>query len=110
MTANPSRSQHRNVMNAALSKAIGWIESLQGYDRRRKTRLQLKHYPLLADRAAYTAANDLLMQFGVQAQSEAALRADRSRLAGNLIHFCHWRSIERAIDVLSNERPTGAIH
>jgi hypothetical protein len=59
---------------------------------------------------AWTEASDLLLRFGEHAQIEAAIRADRSRMAGNLIHFCRWRSIERAIEVLNTQRPTGTIH
>jgi hypothetical protein len=69
-----------------------------------------RNYPLFTDRAAWTEATDLILRFGEEAQCEAAIRADRSRMAGNLIHFCHWRSIERAIEVLNNESAIGTIH
>jgi hypothetical protein len=69
-----------------------------------------RHYPIFTDRAAWTEASDLMLRFGDHAQLEAALRADRSRIAGNLIHFCHWRSIERAIEVLNTESATGTLH
>jgi hypothetical protein len=69
-----------------------------------------RQYPIFTDRAAWAEASDLMLRFGSEAQSEAAVRADRSRIAGNLIHFCHWRSIERAIEVLNNESAMGTIH
>jgi hypothetical protein len=67
-------------------------------------------YPLVADRAAWTEASELMVLFGEHAQLEAAVRAHRSRTIGNLIDFCRWRSIERAIEVLSNEQAIGTIH
>jgi hypothetical protein len=69
-----------------------------------------RQYPIFTDGAAWAEASDLMLRFGSEAQSEAAVRADRSRIAGNLIHFCHWRSIERAIEVLNNESAMGTIH
>jgi len=69
-----------------------------------------RQYPIFTDRAAWAEASDLMLRFGSDAQSEAAVRADRSRIAGNLIHFCRWRSVERAIEVLNNESATGTIH
>ena len=48
--------------------------------------------------------------FGEMAVAEAAQRADRSRAVGNVIHFCHWRQIERAIEVLSVPHAVGTVH
>ena len=70
----------------------------------------MQDYSLLSDRAAWAEANDLMIRFGEFAGLEAAIRADRSRILGNLVHFCHWRSIEHAIRVLSNEQAPGTIH
>ena len=69
-----------------------------------------RQYPIFTDRAAWAEASDLMLRFGSNAQCEAAVRAHRSRIAGNLIHFCRWRSVERAIEVLNNESATGTIH
>jgi hypothetical protein len=41
---------------------------------------------------------------------EAASRADRSRSLGNVIHFCHWRQVERAIQMLCGSEVTGSVH
>ena len=64
----------------------------------------------VTDRAALTAATDLIANFGEHAQLEAAIRADRSRSLGNVIHFCHWRKIERTIEMLAVKDTTGTIH
>ena len=62
------------------------------------------------DRATLTQATELMAKFGEHAQGEAAIRADRSRVLGNVVHFCHWRQVERAIDMLCAEDVTGTIH
>jgi hypothetical protein len=62
------------------------------------------------DRAAFTEATDLIARFGEHAQSEASQRASRSRSLGNVIHFCHWRQVERAIEMLSAAEVTGTVH
>lgn len=67
-------------------------------------------YPLVADRAVWAGASELITMFGEHAQLEAAVRAHRSRTIGNLADFCRWRSIERAIEMLSHEEATGTIH
>ena len=64
----------------------------------------------LADRAALADAAELIDRFGAYAGSEAALRAGRSRDLGNVIHFCRWRQVERMIDMLREEEPTGLLH
>jgi hypothetical protein len=64
----------------------------------------------VTDRVALTAATDLIADFGDHAQVEAAMRADRSRSLGNIIHFCHWRKIERMIEMLGDKDITGTIH
>ncbi|HEV2747546.1 MAG TPA: hypothetical protein VGW34_09650 [Allosphingosinicella sp.] len=64
----------------------------------------------MGDRAAVTEATDLIARFGEFARLEAASRADRSRSLGNVVHFCHWRQVERAIDMLSLEDVTGTVH
>lgn len=63
----------------------------------------------VADREAYVAASDLIAEYGELAPFEAANRADRSRSLGNVIHFCHWRRIERTIQMLRGEDVTGTI-
>ena len=62
------------------------------------------------DRAALAQADELIARFGTHAQAEAAQRASRSRSLGNVIHFCHWRQIERAIGMLSAAEVTGTIN
>jgi hypothetical protein len=73
-------------------------------------RISLRDYVPLTDRAALTEANELIARFGEHAQLEAAMRADRSRSLGNVLHFCHWRTIERTIEMLSLKDATGTIH
>lgn len=64
----------------------------------------------VADRAAYVAASDLIAEYGELAAAEAANRADRSRSLGNVIHFCHWRQIERAIAMIRGRDVSGTVH
>jgi len=64
----------------------------------------------LAGRAAFADAAGLIASFGEAACIEAAARADRSRVAGNVVHFCHWRQIERAIRALRDQDVTGTVH
>jgi hypothetical protein len=71
---------------------------------------ELRHDVHIADRAALHEAVALIERLGDFAGSEAALRADRSRVLGNFIHFCRWRQIERMIVMLRDEAVTGAVH
>ncbi len=70
----------------------------------------LDYHVHVPDRAALAEATDLIARFGEHAQSEAAQRASRSRSLGNVIHFCHWRQVERTIEMLSVAEPTGTVH
>lgn len=65
---------------------------------------------IITDRAAFAEANDLIARFGEHARLEAASQASRSRSIGNVIHFCRWRQIERAIEMLNAEDAVGSIH
>ena len=62
------------------------------------------------DRATLSEADDLIALFGEHAQFEAAARADRSRSLGNVVHFCHWRQVERTIAMLRDDEVTGTVH
>ncbi len=62
------------------------------------------------DRADLDQAQELMTMFGELAVVEAAQRADRSRAVGNVIHFCQWRQIERAIEMLSVPHAVGTVH
>lgn len=64
----------------------------------------------LKDRGAFEDAAELMRAFGDAAAFEAAVRADRSRCRGNVLNFCHWRQIERAIASLRDEDVTGIVH
>jgi hypothetical protein len=66
---------------------------------------RLNHQVFLAGDAAFADAADLIERYGMNACEEAKLRASRSRDLGNVIHFCHWREIERMIGAM---RPEGA--
>ena len=61
-------------------------------------------------RTALADATDLMARYGDHAEDEAASRADRSRDLGNVIHFCHWRQIERTIAMLRVDYAIGAVH
>ena len=64
----------------------------------------------IAGRATLDDATDLIRNFGDAAIGEAAARASRSRNAGNVVRFCHWRQIERVISTLVDDEPAGTIH
>jgi len=66
--------------------------------------------PFIASRAALSDACQLIDTFGEDAGFEAALRAERARDHGNVVHFCHWRQIERVIVTLASEAPVGTVH
>jgi len=76
----------------------------------KKQGVSLRHDVHLADRGALAEASSLIDKFGAFASSEAARLAGESRDAGNVIHFCRWRQIERMIVMLSDETVTGAVH
>jgi hypothetical protein len=64
----------------------------------------------IACRTSVTDAEDLMREFGVEAALQAAVRAERSREAENILKFCHWRQVERLIDALAAEGPQGTVH
>lgn len=64
----------------------------------------------IAGRASLDDAQDLIREFGPRAQLQAAVRAEKSREAENILKFCHWRQIERLIDALAAEEPYGTLH
>jgi hypothetical protein len=66
--------------------------------------------PYIAGRRALAEASELMSSFGDDAGLEAAARAERSRDAGNVLLFCHWRQIERVIATLSDEDVRGTVH
>lgn len=70
----------------------------------------MQTYIQVTDRAALQEATDLMDRFGEYAMSEAALRADKSRSLGNVVHFCRWRQIERTIEMLNGADATGMVH
>lgn len=64
----------------------------------------------IAGRGSLADAQDLINQFGQEAQLEAAVRAEKSREAENILKFCHWRQVERLIDALAADEPRGTVH
>ncbi len=66
--------------------------------------------PFISGRPALADAAELIERFGDDAGLEAAIRAERSRDAGNVVRFCHWRQIERVIVTLASEEVRGSIH
>jgi hypothetical protein len=66
--------------------------------------------PFIACRLALAEASELMDRFGEDAAMEAAARAERSRDVGNVLHFCHWRQIERVIETLASDEVRGTVH
>ena len=68
------------------------------------------HIYVHVDRAGLDEATELMHRFGEHAVIEAATRASHSRSVGNVVHFCRWRQIERAIEMLSCAEAVGTVH
>ena len=66
--------------------------------------------PFISGRPALADAAELIEQYGDNAGLEAAVRAEESRDAGNVVRFCHWRQIERVIVTLSSDEVRGSVH
>jgi len=66
--------------------------------------------PYIHGRPSLLDATQLIDGFGDDAALEAATRAERSRDAGNVVGFCHWRQIERVIASLSDDEVRGTVH
>lgn len=66
--------------------------------------------PFIPDRDALADASELIDRYGEGAGVQAAVRAARSRDAGNVLRFCHWRQIERLIALLSSDQVRDSIH
>ena len=66
--------------------------------------------PYISGPAALADASALLEQYGDNAGFEAAVRAEQSRDADNLVRYCHWRQIERVIATLSDREVRGSVH
>lgn len=64
----------------------------------------------IAGRDSLADAQDLISEFGQEAALQAAVRAEKSRGAENILKFCHWRQVERLIDALAADEPQGTIH
>ena len=64
----------------------------------------------ISSRESVADAQDLMRDFGAQAALEAAVRAEKSRGAENVLKFCHWRQVERLIDALAAREAPGSIH
>lgn len=62
------------------------------------------------DQRSVSDADQLIAAFGPLACAEAAARADRSRDVGNHLRFCHWRQVERLIELLSIPGAVGTVH
>jgi len=86
------------------------LTSFVGHRERRVPYSGCMESPFIAGRLALAEASELIDRFGEEAVLEAAARAERSRDAGNVLHFCHWRQIERVIATLSSDEVRGTVH
>ena len=64
----------------------------------------------IAGRDSVADAQQLMREFGEEAALQAAVRAEKSRGAENILKFCHWRQVERLIDALAADEPQGTVH
>lgn len=69
----------------------------------------MQHLPL-RDRADLDDAYALIEAYGPRAEAEATARADASRRADNLVNFCRWRLIGRAVRMLHCGPSGGLLH
>lgn len=69
-----------------------------------------EHFHTVHDRASFEEAAMLIARFGDAAAIEAATKADAFRNTGNLMLFCRWRQVERAVQLLQLEDIVGEIH
>lgn len=99
--AAPMQAKHgqRNVDDTSLQSGKGAPVNVSAMDS-----------PFIHGRPALADASDLIERYGDDAGFQAAVRAEQSRDRGNVIHFCHWRQIERLIATLSSDEITGTIH
>lgn len=66
--------------------------------------------PYISSRAALADATRLIEAHGDDAALEAAALAEGARDRGNVVHFCHWRQIERVIVTLASAESQGTVH
>ena len=64
----------------------------------------------IAGRTSLSDAQDLMREYGPEAALQAAMLAEKSRGAENILKFCHWRQVERLIDALGSEETEGTVH
>jgi hypothetical protein len=64
----------------------------------------------IAGRHSLLDAEALIREYGGEAALQAAVRAEQSRGAENILKFCHWRQVERLIDALADEESRGTVH
>lgn len=64
----------------------------------------------IAGRESLSDAEALIREFGEEAALQAAVRAEESRGAENILKFCHWRQVERLIDTLATDEAQGTVH
>ncbi len=64
----------------------------------------------ISSRDSLSDAQELIREFGGEAALQAAVRAEQSRGAENILKYCHWRQVERLIDALVADEPQGTVH
>jgi len=64
----------------------------------------------ISGRNSVSDAQELIRDYGGEAALQAAVRAEQSRGAENILKYCHWRQVERLIDALATEEPRGTVH
>lgn len=64
----------------------------------------------ISGRDSLADAQELMREFGPEAGLQAAVRAEKSREAENILKFCHRRQIERLIGALASDEPQGTVH
>lgn len=91
------------MVDAPLTAFVRLAESLAGYH-------EVMQDVFIAGRSAVTDALSLVDEYGADAPLAAAMRAVKSRDAGNVLRFCHWRQIERLSALLASNDVEGSLH
>lgn len=66
--------------------------------------------PMIADRATYMCASELLSLEGEEAILTAAERADDALNRSDTCQFSYWRQVENALQIILMEEVVGEIH
>ena len=65
---------------------------------------------MIPDLDIYRAANVIIKQYGQDAPTHAATRADATQEAGDVDGYAVWKRILRAVEMLQRVEPEARVH